>query len=100
MALGKNYSPINSSSIEKFALKIIENILPSPFKSHFCLAGGCFKSLIHNKEPNDIDLWPASEHDRLTLIDELVSNGGRIESEGEFNTVVNLPNFRRIGRSP
>ena len=92
MDLDNFNSPINSSSVDKFAIKIIRNILPSPFKSHFCLAGGCFKSLIHNKEPNDIDLWPASEHDRLTLIDELVSNGGKIASEGEFNSVITLPN--------
>ena len=92
MDLDNFNSPINSSSVEKFAIKIIENILPSPFKSHFCLAGGCFKSLIHNKEPNDIDLWPVSERDRLTLIDELVSNGGKIASEGEFNSVITLPN--------
>lgn len=67
--------------------------------SHFCLAGGCFKSLIHNKDPNDIDLWPVSESERINLIDELVSQGAEIVSEGEFNTVIQRPSFNVLTES-
>ena len=81
---------LNNQAVENFAIRLIESILPSSFQSHFCLAGGCFKSLIHNKMPNDIDLWPTSKEDRLILIKELISNGGVIEHEGEFNTVIKL----------
>ena len=82
---------LNNRAVENFAIRLIESILPGSFQSHFCLAGGCFKSLIHNKKPNDIDLWPTSEADRLNLIEELISNGGVIEHEGEFNTVIKFP---------
>ena len=82
---------LNNRAVENFAIRLIESILPGSFQSHFCLAGGCFKSLIHNKKPNDIDLWPTSEEDRLILIEELISNGGVIEHEGEFNTVIKFP---------
>ena len=82
---------LNNGTVENFAIRLIESILPASFQSHFCLAGGCFKSLIHNKKPNDIDLWPTSDEDRLNLIEELISNGGLIKHEGEFNTVIEFP---------
>ena len=41
--------------------------------------------------PNDIDLWPTSDEDRLNLIEELISNGGLIKHEGEFNTFIEFP---------
>ena len=91
---------INRTSVEQFSKYLISLILPETFASHFCLAGGCFKSLIHSKDPNDIDLWPVSESDRLKLIDELVSQGGDILSEGEFNTVFRQPLFNDLTESP
>ena len=93
MDLKNTECPINIPAIEKFALDLIQTILSSSFVSNFYLAGGCFKSLIHNKNPNDIDLWPASEQDRLTLIEELGLKGGKIEYEGEFNTVIRFQTF-------
>ena len=57
-------------------------------QARFCLAGGCFKSLIHGRPPNDLDLWPASEEDRLSLIRELTACGAEIEGETPFNTVL------------
>ena len=57
-------------------------------KARFCLAGGCFKSLIHGRPPNDLDLWPKSEEDRLTLIRHLTTCGAQVEGETQFNTVL------------
>ena len=93
MDIENSECPINIPAIENFTLNLIQTILSSSFESHFCLAGGCYKSLIHNKNPNDIDLWPASEQDRLTLIKELILKGGKIEYEGEFNTVIRFQTF-------
>ena len=78
----------NHRNVEQFAMDLIRKILPESYNSHFCVAGGCFKSLIHQKEPNDIDLWPASESDRVLLIQEIVNHGGYIEDDGEFNTCI------------
>ena len=61
-------------SIEKvklFAVEIVRKILPASYDCHFYLAGGCFKSMITKKEPNNIDLWAASEDDRTRLLRQL-----------------------------
>lgn len=52
------------------------------------MAGGCYKSLLHGKEPNDLDLWPASSQDRVLLLDSLQSQGGVVVEDGQFNTVL------------
>ena len=91
---------INRTRVENFSKYLISLILPETFTSHFCLAGGCFKTLIHNKHPNDIDLWPVSESDRIKLIVELVYQGGKIVSEGEFNTVIRQPSFNDLTACP
>ena len=81
---------------KSFALEAISGILPRSFNTHFCLAGGCFKSLIHNREPNDIDLWPCSESDRVSLLLELTNQGSVIESENQFHTILQRPGSPRI----
>ena len=62
---------LSIENVKVFALEIVRKILPASYDCHFYLAGGCFKSMITKKEPNNIDLWAASEDDRTRLIRQL-----------------------------
>ena len=96
MALNSLSCPINKESIKRFASEYINAILPNSFESHFCLAGGCFKSLLNHKRTNDLDLWPASDQDRATLLEELQEQGAILKLDGEFNTTLQHPDLPRI----
>lgn len=61
--------------VKIFALDKLQTILPNGFKGKFFLAGGCFKTLLHGKPPNDLDLWPATDHDRIQLLEALFLQG-------------------------
>jgi hypothetical protein len=70
-----------------FATAELTKILPNGFRGRFFLAGGCFKTLLHRRVPNDLDLWPASEEDRELLLKSLQEQGCEIIlSSGQFNT--------------
>ena len=85
--------PITIDSVRCFAVKHLGRLLPGGFRGRFFLAGGCFKSLIHGKEPNDLDLWPASPEDRALLLDSLLSQGSVVVANTQFNTILKNPAF-------
>ena len=82
---------ITPEGVRSFVEKYIEIILPDGFQGRFFLAGGCFKSLIHGKEPKDLDLWPASSEDRAFLLNSLQSQGSIFVEHGQFNTILKNP---------
>ena len=79
---------ITQEAVRNFATTQVQRLLPNGFGGKFFLAGGCYKSLIHGKAPNDLDLWPASLEDRVSLIESLVSQGSVVVTDGPFNTVL------------
>lgn len=84
---------ITAKGVQSFAEKQLKIILRDGFQGRCFLAGGCFKSLIHGKEPNDLDLWPASSEDRILLLKSLQSQGSVVVEDGPFNTVVKHPSL-------
>ena len=82
---------ITAEGVRGFAEEHLKIILPDGFQGRFILAGGCFKSLIHDKAPNDLDLWPASSEDRTLLLDSLQSQGSVVMENGQFNTILKNP---------
>ena len=80
---------INREAVASFSHSALKMILPRMFDGRFFLAGGCFKTLLHGQPPNDLDLWPASDDDRLRLLHELEAQGSKLESDtDDFNTVL------------
>lgn len=83
---------ITAGRVRGFAKEHLTKLLPNGFQGRFFLAGGCFKSLIHGKAPNDLDLWPASLNDRRLLLESLICQGSVvIEEHGQFHTVLKNP---------
>ena len=74
--LSKNLrDAITFERVVEFAQNNLNILLPNGFSGRFFLAGGCFKTLLHGKPPNDLDLWPASDHDRIQLLQALSLQG-------------------------
>jgi len=80
-----------TESVVDFARKQISAILPTSFRGRFSLAGGCFKTLLHGRPPNDLDLWPASASDRDSLLQALQNHGAEVVCKSEFNTLLRHP---------
>jgi hypothetical protein len=78
--------PLARRSVADFARQELNLILPNKFGGRFFLAGGAFKSLIHGESPHDLDLWPASESDRILLLAALEEQGCTKVEDGPFNS--------------
>lgn len=61
-----------------FAQELLAPLLTVSFPGRFFLAGGAFKSLIHGRPPQDLDLWPATLLDRQALLLHLRARGARL----------------------
>lgn len=52
--------------------------------ARFFLAGGAFKTLLVGRPPRDLDLWPASQADRVRMLDALEARRARRLADRPF----------------
>jgi len=84
-------------AVSAFATHLMQELFPmsSDVVSHpvwqdatFCVAGGCFKSMVHGMTCYDLDLWPCSEPDRLLLLEAFRNHpSASLVRETRFNTL-------------
>lgn len=78
------------SDVVEFARREIAATIGLNTGTHFFLAGGAFKSLLTGRPPRDLDLWPASEHDRTLLIKALQCRGAQPAEPRPFSDTFEL----------
>jgi hypothetical protein len=68
---------LQEADVVEFARREIAATVGFDSGARFFLAGGAFKSLLTGRPPRDLDLWAASERDRLLLVAALRARGAQ-----------------------
>ena len=86
---------LTEQRVREFADKWFKRLLADEFNGRVYLAGGAFKSVLHGRPPNDIDLFPVTEPGREQLMEALRENGAKVVAENEpYQTVLDCAGQR------
>ncbi|TDP75228.1 hypothetical protein [Bradymonas sediminis] len=75
--------------ILSFACVWFDRLFAGKFRGRVYLAGGAFKSVLHGRPPNDLDLFAATDPGRQALLDILQQNGAIILQDNKpYQTIL------------
>ena len=88
-------SNLSKPRVCEFARQWYDRLLGNAFSGRVYLAGGAFKTLLHGRSPNDIDLFPVTEDGRNRLLEALQRQGAKIQRDNKpYQTVLDFSGQR------
>lgn len=84
-------SKLSEQRVREFARAWYDKLLGNAFSGRVYLAGGVFKTLLHGRAPNDIDLFPVTDEGRYQLMKALQQQGAEVTRDNKpYQTVLNF----------